>query len=684
MTRSATHEHTAKIRLAGCSLALFLPLATASDMADDEVYHLGEIVVRGEDPGVEAIATVYELNALDIERKAARTLDEAIELLPGVNIRTGADGTPRIDVRGFRTRQVKLLINGVPFNSTFDGQFDPTMIPTESIAKIKLTSGASSELYGEGAEAAVINIITKKGATGFHAQAAGEVGDRGHQRIWGSASGGIDNADFRVSLSHQDRDGFPLSRDFVGTPEESGGLRNNSDRRRTNVYANAGYRPNDDWSLGLSFNHAQGEHGIPSSVINDNTDVFANRPRYERVNDEAIYASQFSVAYDPEGPWSSKNWAYLNIVDEQGNRYDDATLSSMSSDRVNGTFDLSSSTRIAGGHTQTSYDHGWGGQLTIMGDAREESWEQQGVIRDVRLSAGGGGGGGGGGGASQRFGLRDVDENRSIGVVSTAAELTFSPIENLGIALGYGHHWLFRDDNSSADDSSFIAGAHYDLPTDTRLRASASRKIRVPSIRQLYDGNGGDPNLRFETSYNYEAGIMQQLPGRTQIGVTGFLNDVENFIERDNDGFFRNFAKYEFQGVEIIGESRFIDDLLLRTSYTYLHSRDRSDTEGRDELQYRPKHKLAFETDYQFGYGFSGYLNVMHVADEYYYSRNLPLQKARLEAYTLLNMKLNYSFFNNQAAIYVGADNILDADYQESYALPQAGRFVYTGARLSF
>ena len=74
----------------------------------------------------------------------------------------------------------------------------------------------------------------------------------------------------------------------------------------------------------------------------------------------------------------------------------------------------------------------------------------------------------------------------------------------------------------------------------------------------------------------------------------------------------------------------------------------------------------------------------MHVADEYYYSRNLPLQKARLEAYTLLNMKLNYSFFNNQAAIYVGADNILDADYQESYALPQAGRFVYTGARLSF
>jgi outer membrane cobalamin receptor len=258
--------------------------------------------------------------------------------------------------------------------------------------------------------------------------------------------------------------------------------------------------------------------------------------------------------------------------------------------------------------------------------------------------------------------------------------LTLSPLKNLGIALGYGHHWLIRDDDSGADDSSFIAGAHYDLPTDTRLRASASRKIRIPSIRQLYETSSGDPNLKFEQSYNYEAGMTQQLPGNSEIGVTGFLNDVSNYIEQDNNNRFRNFAKYEFQGVEIMGQTYAVSDLMLRTSYTFLHSRDRSDSEGRDELQYRPKHKLAFEADYQFGYGFSGYLNVMHVADEYYYSRNQPLQKARLEEYTLLNMKLNYSLFNNKAMIYVGADNILDTNYQESVALPQAGRFVYTGA----
>ncbi len=642
----------------------------ADEQASD-LYQLGEIVVEGKQPGVEAIASVYEVTEQEIARKAARTLDEAIELLPGVNVRTGGDGTPRIDVRGFRTRQVKLLLNGVPFNSSFDGQFDPTMIPTEPIAKIKLTSGASSELYGDGAEVAVINIVTKKGTAGFHAKAAGEVGDRGHERIWGSASGGTENADFIVTASHQERDGYPLSDDFTPTSEEDGGLRNNSDRRRTSVYANAGYRPDDEWRLGLSFNYSQGAHGIPGSVINDKSDIYASNPRYERVNDEAYYASQITAAYDPEGPWSSKSWLYLNVKDEQTDRYDDASLSSMSDPNVKGTFDLHDTTQIAGFHSQASYDHDWGGQLSLMVDARDESWEQKGSIRDVNNK--------------KPFAIRTVDENRSIGVISSAVELTFSPLDNLGMALGYGHHWLIRDDGSGDDDSSFIAGAHYDLPTDTRLHVSASRKVKVPSINQLYDVKSGDPNLQFEHSYNYEAGAAQQLPGNSEIRITGFLTDVSNFIEKDFfTDIYQNFAKYEFQGMEILAQTYAIDNLMLRTSYTYLHSRDRSGELGRDELQYRPQHKFVFEANYDFGYGFSGYLNVMHVADEYYYSRTEPVQKAKLDPYTLLNMKLNYNIYKDMAALYVGADNILDTNYQESYGLPQAGRFVYTGLKLSY
>lgn len=100
---------------------------------------------------VEQVTTVEQVTAEQIEQANAKTLDEAIHLMNGLYVRNGGDGVPRIDVRGFRTRNVILLLDGVPLNATFDGQFDPRAIPVENIASIKVTRGGSSVLYGPGA-----------------------------------------------------------------------------------------------------------------------------------------------------------------------------------------------------------------------------------------------------------------------------------------------------------------------------------------------------------------------------------------------------------------------------------------------------------------------------------------------------------------------------------------------------
>mgnify|MGYP001588369518 FL=1 len=104
-----------------------------------EPYTLGEIVVGAEKKVVESVGTVREITSEDIQNKDARSLDEALELMPGINIRTGADGVPRVDLRGFRSRHVVLLLDGIPLNSTFDAQFDPSLIPVENIEKIKFS-----------------------------------------------------------------------------------------------------------------------------------------------------------------------------------------------------------------------------------------------------------------------------------------------------------------------------------------------------------------------------------------------------------------------------------------------------------------------------------------------------------------------------------------------------------------
>lgn len=115
-----------------------------------------------------------------------------------------------------------------------------------------------------------------------------------------------------------------------------------------------------------------------------------------------------------------------------------------------------------------------------------------------------------------------------------------------------------------------------------------------------------------------------------------------------------------------------------------MYTDDRSSQWGRDELQYRPQHKFSLEGKYDFDNGFGIYMNVMYVADQYYYSEVTPTLKKELNDYALVSVKIDKALFNDRLDLYVGADNLLDKDYEEAYSLPQAGRTVYGGAEIRF
>jgi vitamin B12 transporter len=78
--------------------------------------------------------------------------------LPGIDLRTGGGGVPRVFMRGLPPRHAPLYLNGIPINSVADGQFDPRLISTESIAEIVVVEGNSSVLYGPGTTAGLIDI----------------------------------------------------------------------------------------------------------------------------------------------------------------------------------------------------------------------------------------------------------------------------------------------------------------------------------------------------------------------------------------------------------------------------------------------------------------------------------------------------------------------------------------------
>ena len=332
----------------------FLPAATAAETEDmaEGVYTLGEVVVSARQDVVETAGTVREVTAQDIQDKDARTLDQALELLPGVVIRTGADGVPRIDIHGFRSRHVMLLLDGVPLNSTYDGQFDPAIIPTENIAKIKVSYGTSSVLYGQGALGGVINIITKKGEEGIQGTASGEIGEGSSRLGRFNVGGAAKNADFFVSGSVAARDDFPLSNSFEATPLQGSGERNNSDNRRNNLFGNIGYSPTEEWDLGLVASFVNGHYGKPPSTKQNtktDPDPYANNPKYERVNHFQGFNTQFSTSYDLPGPVDMRGWFYFNEYDEDTSRYDNDNYNSMTK---KGTFFEDGNSKNWGGRSR--------------------------------------------------------------------------------------------------------------------------------------------------------------------------------------------------------------------------------------------------------------------------------------------------------------------------------------------
>lgn len=100
--------------------------------------------------------------AADIQAVGARDVGEALQHIPGVDVgvRTQFGQATSLSIQGSASRQVLLLVDGIPFNTQLSGQANPARIPVEHIKQIEVIKGTSSSAWGSSL-GGVINIITK-------------------------------------------------------------------------------------------------------------------------------------------------------------------------------------------------------------------------------------------------------------------------------------------------------------------------------------------------------------------------------------------------------------------------------------------------------------------------------------------------------------------------------------------
>jgi outer membrane receptor for ferrienterochelin and colicins len=109
---------------------------------------------------------VSVLYGKDLQDRGVRTASEALSLIPGVELSLSSDGQTQVFVRGigttFSSGKIKVLLNGVPFNSTLSVATTSLHIPVEQIDRIEVIRGPGSTIYGEFAYSGVVNVVTRK------------------------------------------------------------------------------------------------------------------------------------------------------------------------------------------------------------------------------------------------------------------------------------------------------------------------------------------------------------------------------------------------------------------------------------------------------------------------------------------------------------------------------------------
>jgi iron complex outermembrane receptor protein len=154
-------------------------------------------------------------------------------------------------------------------------------------------------------------------------------------------------------------------------------------------------------------------------------------------------------------------------------------------------------------------------------------------------------------------------------------DLDFRALSRFSLSLGA------REEIFSGRGTQFTptVGGGVWIKPQLRFKASVGRAYRLPTYTDLFysdPATAGNPNLKPESAWSYEAGVQWHSLGRLQAEATLFQNRERNVI--DYVKFFEgdinhaaNIQKLNFTGVESLLNMRLSDSQTIDLSYTWIH-----------------------------------------------------------------------------------------------------------------
>jgi outer membrane cobalamin receptor len=609
-----------------------------STKSDPPVYYLGEVVVTGQESRKPPTA-INEITAKTIELRGATTAGEALSSVPGAWVSTGYKNSTEIKLRGFSSKQVLILVDGRPVNLPYYGELDLASLPVSNISKIKVIKGPAASLYGANTMGGIVNIVTKRAAqrrTGDLLLSFGDADTWNSILNYGSKIGKLD---FWLSAGKGKSDGFNLSNDFESGRWEDGNLRENSDYDRFNLDGKFNYRVSPKTDLSLSLGYFDGKKGLPGGVNED-------LPKFWRfVEWKRRYFDLAGETY-LRTRWYAKAKLYYDGCKNRLIDYDSTYLyENRNFDSIHDSWDL-------------------GGSLLCRLDWADDNQSTWGV--NVRQD-----------GIDKRMDVDQEWETYKTLTTSLFTQHQFVPFEHVSLDLGLALNVLTSRGLEEAKKSfDPTVGAWFSVAKPLRLRLSASRATRFPTLRHLYGIDVGNPDLSPETAVKLEGGIELDISSNLQSRVDFFRNNVKDLIDRKGRGYqYINLERVIIQGIETGLEGRLKERFSFRFDYSYL---DAYEDETEYWLPYRPSHKIDYSLSYVFKFDLSVYSSGQYVS-----KRVTPHPESELlPDYFVTNLKLSQKLFNHFHP-FLEVKNVFDENYEEEKDFPTPGRTFLAGIKVT-
>ncbi len=203
------------------ALAFFAPVAAAQTPTPSASAQIVVSAAKAPEDTLDVAGTVAVVTGEELRRTGARTLQDALQNVVGVEAGGGSDGGPRfpnLGMWGLKEFDALLVtVDGVPVG----GPFNPSLsqIPIEDVERIEIAKGPQGTLYGVSAFAGMVQVFTRRGKNTSVTLGLGSWNDRHASLAWEKHDGNLVtrvNGSTLRDNGFQDRAGSSVDRLSVG------------------------------------------------------------------------------------------------------------------------------------------------------------------------------------------------------------------------------------------------------------------------------------------------------------------------------------------------------------------------------------------------------------------------------------------------------------------------------------